>query len=230
MPVGGQGVDTGVRHEAVMWRPRVQHIAALIALIELSAIAPAASVGAQAPNADPPAVQDLLKQYTDQLTRRPDSALATLRAVLPGASREDSDDVSRYALIEGNRLYRRMNNTPRLDSLTSNNLDTHVDSLSMTIQYLSLSDSVRSTAETSFFLSVSYYYRARAEAVLAQRTDNCSEWWAVHNDATRSQQYASRRNPGGRALDAPKSPYPSLLDYADDMLKKHCDKGPKAAT
>lgn len=207
---------------------RVHQIAVLVLFLGVSGLAPTAPIHAQAMHEDPGTVQGLIRTYTEQLTRRPDSAFTTLRAVLFAASREDSDDVSRYALIEGNRLFRLMNVAPRLDSLSSRNLGTHVDSLSMAIRYLSLSDSVRSTAETNFFLSVSYYYRARSEAVLASRTDECNEWWAVHNDATQAQQYGSRRNAGARDFTSPRGVQPSLLDYADTMLRTRC-KGAKAA-
>jgi hypothetical protein len=207
---------------------RVQQIANLVVILGMGGIVSTARVHAQVVQQDPAAVQGLLRTYNEQLKRRPDSAYTTLRTVLFSASREDSEDVSRYALIEGNRLFRLMNIAPRLDSLNSANLNTHVDSLSIAIRYLSLSDSVRSTAETNFFLSVSYYYRARTEAVLGARTDECNEWWAVHNDATLAQQYGSRRNAGTRDFMSPRGAQPSLLDYADTMLRTRC-KGAKAA-
>lgn len=183
----------------------------------------------QAAQGDPPTVPDLLKKYTDQHGRRPDSALATLRAVLTSASREDSDDVSRYALIEGNRLFRLANVTQAFDSLTSRNLDTHVDSLGVVIEYLSLADSVRTTSDSRFFLSVAYYYRARTEAVQALRTDNCNKWLAVHNDATLSKKHSDRRSSSGSNGVPPKDPLSLLLEYADNILRTRCEVGPKAA-
>ena len=206
---------------------RVQQIAVLVLFLGASGIASTAPIHAQAMHEDPGTVQGLFRTYTEQLTRRPDSAFTTLRAVLFAASREDSDNVSRYALIEGNRLFRLMNVAPRLDSLSSRNLGTHVDSLSMAIRYLSLSDSVRSTAETNFFLRVvllSGSFGGRAGIA----PDECNEWWAVHNDATQAQQYGSRRNAGARDFTSPRGVQPSLLDYADTMLRTRC-KGAKAA-
>jgi hypothetical protein len=207
---------------------RVEQIATFIVFLAVGGTGSLVPGRAQAIQQNPAAVQGLLRTYNEQLSRRPDSAYISLRAVLFAASREDSDDVSRYALIEGNRLFRLMNGAPRLDSLGSHNLSTHVDSLSIAIRYLSLADSVHSTSETNFFLSVSYYYRARTEAVLAGRTDECNDWWAVHNDATQAQTYGSKRNAGTRDFMSPRGGQPSLLDYADIMLRTRC-KGAKAA-
>jgi hypothetical protein len=207
-----------------------QGVVSRIALVAACAIAALTHpLKAQVPHDDVASVQELLKRYNDQLERRPDSALRTLRAVLMSASREDSDDVSRYALIEGDRLFKVANAVPKLDSLSSHNLDTHIDSLGTVIQYFSLSDSVRSSSETKFFLYVSYFYRASTEAVLAQRTDNCNEWWAVHNDATLSEHYSGRSQSGSGSLLPPQTRRQSLLDYADGILRTRCDKGPKAA-
>jgi hypothetical protein len=163
------------------------------------------------------ALARLLSTYTEQLKRDPDSALATLRAVLGRrtASRQDSQNVATYALSAGNRFFMRGNVNPDLDTL------------SVAIAFASLSDSLKMTPEATFILGAAYLGRARMRGPIAVRSDSCGAWRAFRDDAVRGRYLLSldvtkEVLPAWQNFNDPVVPESPLRDRADSILASRC--------
>jgi len=175
----------------------------------VSMLISAGAVSAQPSSEDSLLRADLLHRASGQLDRKSfDSAMATFHLIMamPTASGSDSATVATFALPAANQLLKQADT------------DRTFASVSGTIAFAALADSLRPSQAATLIMGAAYFERTQKWEDLALMTNQCGPWLAFRED----WEKARRILPDG-GNDSPPNPYVPKVPWPREDQKGNFD-------